>query len=104
MRVIHGATATSRDTIRVNLLCVAACLLALSGCASTIRVQAVAGPEQTTMYKNGTEMVLSKKRSVVAVRPSANTYTSEKRPTFIVSVLNGTDQPITFSTEDIAAS
>ena len=56
------------------------------------------------MYKDGTEVILSKKRSVVAIRPSANTYRSEQRPTFVVSVLNTTDRPITFSTENIVAS
>lgn len=78
--------------------------LALSGCASTLRVQPVAAPDQQTMYKDGTEAIISKKRSVVTVRPSDNTYTSEQRPTFVVSVLNGTDKPIVFSTEDITAS
>lgn len=78
--------------------------LALSGCASTLRVQPVAGPDQQTMYIDGTEAIVSKKRSVVAVRPSSNTYTSEQRPTFIVSVFNGTEKPIVFSTEDITAS
>lgn len=78
--------------------------LVLSGCASTLRVQPIAAPDQQTMYKDGKEAIISKKRSVVAVRPSDNTYTSEQRPTFVVSVLNGTDKPIVFSTEDITAS
>lgn len=77
---------------------------ALSGCTSTLRVQPVAAPDQQIMYKDGTEAIISKKRSVVAVRPSKNTYTSEQQPTFVVSVLNGTDKPIVFSTEDITAS
>lgn len=87
----------------LTLFTIVACLL-LSGCASTLRVQPVAGPDQTTMYKDGTEAIISKKRSVVVLRPSANTYTSEQRPTFVVSVLNGTDKPVVFSTEDITAS
>ena len=32
---------------------------------------------------------------------STNTYTSEERPTIVVSVLNGTEEPFNFSTEDI---
>jgi hypothetical protein len=56
------------------------------------------------MYKDGTEAVVSKKLSVVVVRPSTKTYTSEQRPTFVVSVFNGTDKPIVFSTENISAS
>ncbi len=80
-----------------------ACLV-LTGCASTLRVQPVAGQDQHTIYKDGTEAIVSKKRSVVAVRPSNNTHTSEQRPTFVVSVINGTDKPIVFSTENITAS
>lgn len=90
--------------MRSHALFSALVCLALSGCASTIRVQPIAGPDQQTMYKDGTEAIISKKRSVVAVRPSTNTYTSEQRPTFVVSVLNGTDKPIVFSTENITAS
>ncbi|MBI4799771.1 MAG: hypothetical protein HY794_13795 [Desulfarculus sp.] len=56
------------------------------------------------MFKDGTEAIISGKRSIVAVRPSANTYTSRQRPTFIVSVFNRADKPIVFSTEDISAS
>ncbi len=90
--------------MEIRFLCMSLCLLVLSGCASTIRVEAVAGADQTKMYRGGTEVLLSRKQSTVAVRPSANSYTSEQRPTFVVSVLNGTDQPITFSTEDIVAT
>ena len=61
-------------------------------------------PSAESQTVDGTEAIVSIKRSVVAVRPSENTYSSEQWPTFVVSVFNGTDNSVVFSTEDITAS
>jgi hypothetical protein len=73
----------------------------LSGCASTLKLDPVASEDQQEVFQEGTEMVISSKSSVVAMRPSTNTYTSTLRPTLVVSVFNHTDEPHVFSTENI---
>ena len=71
------------------------------GCASTFKIDPQALEGQQEIYQDGVEAVLSPKISVVAIRPSTSTYTSDGRPKIIVSVLNGTDKPFNFSTENI---
>lgn len=75
----------------------------LNGCASIVRVDPMATAEQTTVFKNGTEAIVSKKRYVVAIRSSVNMYTSDNFPAFVVSFHNISDKPVTFSTENISA-
>ncbi len=72
-----------------------------TGCASILKIDPQALEGQHEIYQDGVEVVLSSKISVVAIRPSTKTYTSDGRPTIIVSVLNGTEKPFNFSTENI---
>jgi len=78
------------------------CLL-IQGCVSTSTLfklvpQTLNG--QQKIYEEGVEGVISQKKARVAIRPSADTYSSENRPTILVS-LYGTEKPFDFSTEDI---
>ena len=75
----------------------------LQGCATTLRLDPVATDGQQEIYQEGTKTLISAKNSLVAIRPSANTYQSSQRPTLVVSVLNGTEKPFNFSTENIDA-
>lgn len=73
----------------------------IQGCASTLKIDPQALEGQQEIYQEGVEAVISPKNALVAIRPSTNTYSSEGRPTFVVSVLNGTETSFNFSTEDI---
>lgn len=76
-------------------------IIALSGCSSTLKLDPVAYANQQEVYQEGTEMIISSKSSVVAIRPSSNTYDSTLRPSLIVSVFNRTDKQHVFSTENV---
>jgi len=73
----------------------------LQGCATTLRLNPVAIDGQQEIFQEGTKTLISAKKSLVAIRPSTNTYQSVERPTLVVSVLNGTEKPFNFSTEDM---
>lgn len=73
----------------------------LYGCATTLRFDPIALEGQQELYQEGTKTLISPKKSLVAIRPSTNTYQSNQYPTLVVSVLNGTEKPYNFSTEDI---
>ena len=73
----------------------------MKGCATTLRLDPVAIEGQQELYQEGTKTLIWPKNSLVAIRPSTNTYQSAQRPTLVVSVLNGTEKPFNFSTEDI---
>jgi archaellum component FlaG (FlaF/FlaG flagellin family) len=77
------------------------CLL-IQGCASTLTFkfdpQVLNGQEQIS--QEGAKTVISQKKARVAIRPLTDTYSSEDRPTFVVSVY-GSEEPFNFSTEDI---
>ena len=76
----------------------------LQGCATTLKLAPVASGEQKEIYQGGTETLISAKKSLVAIRPSANSYQSVQRPSLIVSVTNGTDESYNFGPENISAS
>jgi len=84
-----------------NLLLVLASCLLIQGCASTLRIDPQTLDGQQEIFQEGVEAVLSPKKALVAIRSTTNTYSSESRPTFVVSVQNGTKDPFNFSTEDI---
>jgi hypothetical protein len=67
---------------------------------STLKLVPRALNGQQKIYQEGVEAVISRKKARVSVRPSADTYSSERRPTIVVSVY-GTEKPFDFSTEDI---
>ncbi len=73
----------------------------LLGCVSTLKIEPLALDEQLEINQNGVETVISPKNALVAIRPLTNTYSTDARPTLVVSVLNGTEKPFNFSTENI---
>lgn len=75
--------------------------LFIQGCATTLQISPLASEDQEAIYQDGVQTLISKKKALVAVRPSATTCTSDERPTFVVSVFNGIDEPFDFSTENI---
>ena len=80
------------------------CLL-IQGCASTslmfkIDPQALNGQE--AISQEGVKAVISQKKARVTIRPSADRYSSEDRPTIVVSVY-GAEEPFNFSTRNIQA-
>ncbi len=77
---------------------------ALQGCATTLKLDPVASGEQKEIFQGGTETLISAKQSLVAIRPSANSYQSVQRPSLVVSVTNGTDEQYNFGPENISAS
>ena len=79
-------------------------LFLIQGCATTLQLQPVSSNDQKTYYEEGQEVVISPEKYIVAVKPATISYTSEQRPTFVVSVFNPTSDPIVFSTENIKAS
>lgn len=84
-----------------NLLTIAILGILLQGCASTLKLDPRALDGQQEVYQEGVEAIISSKKALVAIRPSANTYSSEIRPTIVVTVLNGTEETFNFSTEDV---
>lgn len=76
----------------------------LQGCATTLKLDPVASEEQKEIFQGGTETLISAKESLVAIRPSTNSYQSVQRPSLVVSVTNGTDEPYNFGPENISAS
>lgn len=84
-----------------KILMLAIFALFLQGCASTLKLDPQALDGQQEVYQEGVEAIISPKKALVAIRPSANTYSSEGRPTIVVTVLNGTDESFNFSTEDM---
>ncbi|MCG8345822.1 MAG: hypothetical protein MI685_11795 [Chlorobiales bacterium] len=77
--------------------------LLLQGCATTkiltLEPQALDG--QQKVIQEGREAIFSPKKALVTIRPGANTYSSDGRPKFVVTVVNSTEEPFDFSTEDI---
>lgn len=84
-----------------NLIVTLVLCALIQGCASTLKIDPQALDGQQEIYQDGIEAVISPKNALVTIRPSTNTYSSEGRPTFVVSVLNGTEESFNFSTEDI---
>ncbi|ARM30715.1 hypothetical protein [Prosthecochloris sp. HL-130-GSB] len=76
-------------------------LLLLQGCASTLQLDPQAYDGQEMIYQEGVEAIMSQKKALVAIRPEAITYSSEDRPTIVITVQNGTMKPFDFSTENV---
>jgi hypothetical protein len=77
---------------------------ALQGCSTTLKLDPVTSGEQKEIFQGGTRTLISAKKSLVTIRPSANSYQSEQRPSLVVSVTNGTDESYNFSPNNISAS
>lgn len=82
-------------------LLIAAIALLLQGCASTLRISPRVFDGQKKIYQEGVETVISAKKALVAIRPSTEIYSSENRPTIVVSVQNRTDETFEISSEDV---
>ena len=76
----------------------------LQGCAMTLKLDPVASGKQKEIFQGGIETLVSAKQSLVAIRPSSNSYQSVHRPSLVVSVTNGTDKPYNFGPKNISAS
>lgn len=76
----------------------------LPGCASLVRVEGVKSPGQQVVYKDGTQVVLSQKSTVVAVQPLNNTWNSNEHPRFVVSVTNRTPSPLDIDVTSVSAN
>src|SRR5690606_28491869 len=87
---------------RIGFVMILGCFL--QSCASTLALMPQALEDQETIFQEGVEAIVSPKNSLVAVRPLARVYSSEERPTLVVSVLNGSDEPYDLSTENIHVS
>jgi hypothetical protein len=77
---------------------------AMQGCSTTLKLNPVASDEQNEIFQGGTKALISTKKSLVTIRPSANSYQSGQRPSLVVSVTNGTDASYNFSPDNIRAS
>jgi hypothetical protein len=77
------------------------CLL-VQGCVTTsmLRLDPQAQTGQKKESQEGVDAIVSEKKVLVTVRPSTNTYSSEDRPTLVVSVYC-TEEPFNFSTKNI---
>lgn len=73
----------------------------IEGCAPTFEMKPQALSGQEEVYQEGIGAIGSAKNALVILRPLTNTYSSEDRPTLVVSVLNRTEQAFDFSTDDI---
>jgi hypothetical protein len=74
------------------------------GCASTLRMQPVTQPEQSTIFQDGQEALMSSKSDILVTVRHKGTYQSDERLSFIVAVYNGTETPFDFSTENISVT
>jgi archaellum component FlaG (FlaF/FlaG flagellin family) len=86
-----------KKTIIAFVLC-----LLMIGCVttSTLKFDPQALDGQETISKDGVEAVISQKKVRVTIQPAVGTYTSQDRPTIVVSVYGG-EEAFNFSTEDI---
>ncbi len=84
-----------------RLLLVFITVLFLHGCASSLKLDPYALDGQKEIYQEGVESIISPKKSLVAIRPAESIYSSGNRPKIVITVLNGTDEPFNFSTENV---
>ncbi len=86
----------------MNRLTIVAILgLLFQGCVSTLRLDPMALDGQHKVRQDGAESIISTKKALVAIRPGAEAYSSERRPTIVVTVLNSTEEPFSFSIDDV---
>ena len=75
----------------------------IGGCAQTMKIKANPTASQRILYENGKEVLVSQKKSMLAVAALSGVIKSNQRPKFIITYFNGTSFPINFSTENISA-
>lgn len=81
-------------------------LTSIVGCAATYNtITPSPAKNQASFFEDGREIVVSKKpASIVTLAPSKEAFRADERPSFIVTVNNTSNQPITFSTENLSFS
>lgn len=75
--------------------------LLIQGCGSTLKLDPEPLKGQKQVYNNGNEVIISNKKSKVAVSSLTTTYSSEDHPKIFVALKNSTTRPYNFSTENI---
>src|SRR5262249_35551023 len=76
----------------------------LGGCASTDRVDLVAGDSQQAIVRNGTPALVSQKRHLVMLSANSRAVKSNARPGFTVVIKNLGRQPETLMMSSFSAS
>ncbi|MBF0586278.1 hypothetical protein INT08_02130 [Prosthecochloris sp. N3] len=79
----------------------------LHGCASPsplLTLEPLVLNGQQEVSREGKRTVISTGNVLVAIRPGAGTYSSEDHPVLVITVVNGTDDPFTFSSRHIQVS
>jgi hypothetical protein len=88
-----------REKLPLALLC---CVLA--GCASSQKVLLTAGPDQQAIVRDGVPALISQKKHLVMLRPSARLIKGNARPAFTLVVRNQSSKPETLLESSITAS
>jgi len=76
-------------------------MILLHGCATNLYLNPVKSDQQNSIYQEGTKSLISKKKIIVAIRPSKEIISTNVRPSFIVTVNNTSNESFVFSTENI---
>jgi hypothetical protein len=79
-------------------------LAALTGCATTEKVELSAGPNQQAIVKDGVPALISPKRHLVMLRPNNRLIKRGSRPAFTLVVKNQGSVPQTLLESSISAS
>jgi TPR repeat protein len=91
--------------IKVILMMLFSLMLTI-GCAATYnKISALPTQDQTSFFKDGRNVIVSRQaNSIMTMAPSQEAFLADTRPSFIITVNNLSNQPITFSTENVAFS
>ncbi|WP_280550540.1 hypothetical protein [Halomonas sp. 11-S5] len=79
-------------------------VLALTGCASQMGIQAQPKAEQEMVYVAGQPLMLSDKKFSVAVAPSSSLAMTTEQLSFLVYLTNTYNEPVNFGPGNITAS
>lgn len=78
-------------------------LLLCTACSTSATLRATPAANQNVIYEKGSEVLLSRNKSIVAVAAVSNIYNNKEMPSFVITYYNGTSSPLNFSTENISA-
>jgi hypothetical protein len=75
----------------------------LAGCASPEAVKFSAQGDQTTIVRDGSPAIISRKRtSIVLVKPATRQMQAGRRPVFVIATTNLTSRPVELKVDNIA--
>ena len=78
-------------------------LALLYGCVSNVRTVPQVTENQDTVYQDGIQTLVSQKEnSLVMIRPSQYTSSTNQRPRFVVTIFNSSPKPFEFSTDNLS--